>query len=406
MKILSLLLLVLLSSCGTLRKLKSNVKTTEQVHTTEVITNAKDSSTSTVTKQIDSSGTTVTVVFDDNGKDTSTSVEIVTYPAHKEDYFSPRTTEVKTNRKPKSITINQAAKKEDKKEVAAAVKSNDTKAATTDSNKTTEEKKVDKKKSTFPWWFWPLIVVVILVLVLCWYYKITPANALAWLRKKLTKNNNMKSFIILIVLSSLMVGCLAPDKNKTKVEERKSLMRIDTFTNGAIAYNPIDWEETLVDTTAQHAYLGVNEKGQGTWLRKDSSWKKTKVIPRSVFWLTMPKKMVKHFMVVSDYFTEAFIWATVLSLLVVFAAYIFFRDDLVRLAGKGAVGIYFVVAIAVPFRMYQKRPSELADNNVKQLSRAEYDYWLKKDSTFESYWKEKWDRNELSGLTNKEVVNR
>ena len=137
---------------------------------------------------------------------------------------------------------------------------------------------------------------------------------------------------------------------------------------------------------------------------KDTTWKKEKIIPRNVYWLTMSKKLVKHFMKVSDYFTEAFLWATILSILIVFAAYKFFHDDLIRLAGKGAIGIYVVAIVAVPFRMYQKRPSELAMLNVKQLSLAEFEKWKQIDPTFEKFWKEKWEKNELVGLTNKSVV--
>jgi len=208
--------------------------------------------------------------------------------------------------------------------------------------------------------------------------------------------------ITIIAMSVLMFSaCIAPNKNDTKVEVRESLKRIDTFPNGTTAYNQLDWEQVLVDTTGEISYLGLNSKGQGEWMKKDSTWKKAIVIPRNVYWLTMPSKMVKHFMKVSDYFSKPFVLATILSILIVFAAYKFLHDDLIRLAGKGAIGIYVVALLAVPFRMYQKRPSELADLNVKQLSKAEFDYWEKIDPTFEKFWKEKWERNELVSLSNK-----
>jgi hypothetical protein len=195
-------------------------------------------------------------------------------------------------------------------------------------------------------------------------------------------------------------ACIAPDKDKTKVEVRESMKRIDTFPNGSISYNQLDWEQVLVDTSGKHAYLGLNAKGQGQWMTKDSTWKKAAVIPRNVYWLTMSKKMVKHFMKVSDYFTESFLWALLLSIIVAGGLYVFLKKDLIRLAGKGAVGIYVVVALAVPFRMFQKRPSELAMNNVMQLSKAEYEAELKRDPTFETFWKEKWANNGLTGLSN------
>lgn len=183
-------LLSSLSGCSSIRKLKTNVKQTEQVKTTEQITKAKDSSTTTTISKVDSSGTTVTVVFDNDGKDTATNVEIITHAPHKEDYYQPARTEVKTNRKPKSITVNQAAKNKQQQETTAVVKTKETKAVTTDKTTTTKVKQLDKKKSGFAWWFWPLIVLVIIVIVLCWAYKITPATAWAWVRKQFNKTTS------------------------------------------------------------------------------------------------------------------------------------------------------------------------------------------------------------------------
>lgn len=213
----------------------------------------------------------------------------------------------------------------------------------------------------------------------------------------------MKKYMVLISLSLfMMMSCIAPDKDKTKVEVRESLKRIDTFPNGAIAYNQIDWEQTLVDTTGKVSYLGLNSKGQGQWMTKDSTWKKTVVIPRNIYWLTMPRKMVKFFMVASDYFTEDFLWAALLSLAVVIYIFLFHRKDLIKRMGKGgAYGAMMIILIAAPFRMFQKRPSELAMNNVMQLSKAEYEAEVKRDPTFETFWKDKWKNNGLTGLSNK-----
>lgn len=205
----------------------------------------------------------------------------------------------------------------------------------------------------------------------------------------------MKKIFLLITLCSLIfIGCDAPEKNK--VEERTSLMRPDV---------DLDWEITMVDTTGKFSYKGFNEKGQGVWLTKDSTWKKQKKIARSTFWVTMSEKMVKKFMVLTDYFTKDLLLATALLILLAILIRLFIKGDWMRFMGKGgALGFILVAYIGTTIRIAQKRPTELAGNNVKQLSRDEYNYWLKKDSTFEEFWLEKWKRNELMGITNKDAV--
>jgi lipopolysaccharide export LptBFGC system permease protein LptF len=169
-------MMLYLSGCSSIRKLKTNVKQTEQVKTTEQTTKAKDSSVTTVTKKIDSAGTTVTVVFDNDGKDTATNVEITTHPPTKDDYNTGRKIGVKTNRTPKSITVNQADKKADEQTVAANVKTNETKAATTDKQTTTVVKNKQVEKTGFQWWkiVLPIVIILIMLLVLWGAFGITP----------------------------------------------------------------------------------------------------------------------------------------------------------------------------------------------------------------------------------------
>lgn len=182
---------VILTSCSSIRKLKKNVKQTEQVKTTEQTNKAKDSSVTTITKEINSDGATVTVVFENDGKDTATNVEITTYPPHKEDYFfKPQTVSVKTNRKPKSITVNQAKKLQQIKEALASLKTIETKAATTEKKTTTQTKQVEKQKFVFHWW-WLLILLAVVLLFLWLHYNLTPATAVGWLRKQFTNKKSI-----------------------------------------------------------------------------------------------------------------------------------------------------------------------------------------------------------------------
>lgn len=396
------IIVIAMSSCSSIKKLKSNVKQSSKVDSTsQQITKVDSSGTNTITK-VDSSGFNVEVEFE-KGTDTGdVDLEITVHKPSAADYYKPAKVSIKSNKAVKKININDTRKQSEASANTANVKRNDEKKTNVKKEEQKTVKQVEKKKIRFQWWWWLLLLLIpVGVYVLYKKYPVPFRNMFSQI-KKIT---GMKSILLIALSAFLFIGCIAPDKDKTKVEERESLMRTEKAPNGAIVYNQLDWETILVDTTGDYHVKGFNEKGQGAYLVvKDTTWQKSKVIPRSVFHLTMPKKMVKHFMVASDYFTESFLWATILSLLVAAGIYIFLRKDLVRLAGKGAVGIYVVVLIAVPFRMYQKRPSELAMQNVKQLSRSELEEWTKKDPTFETFWKEKWANNELEGLTNKAVV--
>jgi hypothetical protein len=205
---------VILTSCSSIRKLKTNVKQTEQVKTTEQTTKAKDSSVTTVTKKIDSVGTTVTVVFDNDGKDTATNVEITTHPPTKDDYNTGRKIGVKTNRTPKSITVNQADKKTDEQIVAANVKTNETKAATTNKQTTTVVKNKQVEKTGFQWWkiVLPIVIILIILLVLWGAFGITPVALLKRIKSLFTKNKNMKNLILVVTIATLFSSCWKWDK--------------------------------------------------------------------------------------------------------------------------------------------------------------------------------------------------
>lgn len=389
-----LLLFVLLSSCSSIRKMRSNVKESISEKSSDQVTKKTDSTFSTVTKTIDSTGTTVTVEFETDSSNTDTHVEIVTYHPHKDDYDQGVRTEVKTNRKPKNIKVQQSKTNDKVVGTAVSVKKEDTKDATRSKETKTEIKQVDKKKFVFHWW-WILIAIAVLFLWLWFKHKIIPAGAMVWVKNKFTKTHNMKNLILLFTLSAmLMIGCDAPKENK--VEERQSLMRPDV---------DLDWELGTKDTTGDYAVIKpVNGKGQWVTI-KDTTWQKQIKIPRSIFWITMSKKMVREFMVLSNYFTGPVILTIVLAAIVALFCYFFFKFDWTRKLGSGKfAGVIFAVLLIIPFRIAQKRPTELAGNNVAKLSRAEYEYWKAKDSTFRTFWLQKWENNELTGLRNKKVI--
>lgn len=157
----AVMLLCLLASCGSLRKLKTNVK--EKVKTDSVVTQKAtvDSTGTTTITKTDSSGTEVEVEFDAADTTKSTDVEITVYPPSKEDYTQK--VQVKSSKKLKNLKLKQHNKKQEQKQQSAAVKSqNESKLQL---NKETKTKQVEtkKEKSWFSWWWllWLLVPAAI-----------------------------------------------------------------------------------------------------------------------------------------------------------------------------------------------------------------------------------------------------
>lgn len=152
------LMLLLHCSCSSIKKLRTNTKTesvkTEQVQKTE----SKDSTSKTIVKQVDSSGTTVTIVYDSTSADTVTSLDIITYPADKDQYFERIS--IKSSVKPNSITVNKGQKKALEKVDSVSVKSAQAISIKKEEKVTVKTKTVDKKKIVFQWWWIAILAVI------------------------------------------------------------------------------------------------------------------------------------------------------------------------------------------------------------------------------------------------------
>lgn len=395
-----------LSSCSSIRKLKSNLQQSSKVDSSTVKSKTVDSSATTIIKKVDSSGISVIVTFDSTDNDSATTVEIETYPPKKEDYLQPeRTTgiKVKTNRKPKSIEVKQNQKQSNEQNKTTAVSGTEKEKTNVTKTETVKKVEVNKKRFVFHWW-WLLIALAVLLLYLKFKHKITPVGMVqkfvAWLgveSKSFNQNNNMKNLILLLMLStSLFIGCVAPDKKDTTVTELKSMARPDV---------DLDWELAFKDTTGDYAVLRqVNGKGVYVTV-KDTTWQKQIKVPRSTFLLQMSVRQVKLFLSLSNYFTTNLLLGLG-CLVIVLAALIFILWKSAWHWSKPSFGVLVLVVgiIGGCIRIIQKVPAELSDLNKKPLSRAEYDYWKKVDPTFDAFWLDQWSRNELDGVTNKEAI--
>ncbi len=171
-------------------------------------------------------------------------------------------------------------------------------------------------------------------------------------------------------------------------------------------YSP-QTEQILVDTTGDMFIKGFNAKGQGTSsiLIKDTTWQKKVNVPKIVYFIRMTPEQVGKYSKEVGYWTKDFMLACAMLLLITVFTYFALKGDWFKSWGKGgAIGATYLVALSITVRTYQKVPSELAGNNLKQLSRTEYNERVKTDPNFDAFWQEKWDRNELSTITNKKAL--
>jgi len=150
--------LIVASSCTSVKKLRSNVH--QEIVKTETVnkSDTKDSTSKTVVKQIDSSGITVTVVYDSTSADTAISFDIITFPPSKDQYTERIS--IKSSVKPKSITVNKAAKKTDEKFDSTVKKSLTVENVNKEEKTVSKIKTVEKKKVVFHWWWFVLIGLV------------------------------------------------------------------------------------------------------------------------------------------------------------------------------------------------------------------------------------------------------
>ena len=159
--LLAVVLLCMLASCGSLRKLKTNVK--EVVKTDSVVTQQTTvDSTGTTTKLItDSSGTELEIEFDKSDTSKGTDIEVIVYPPSKEDYLQK--VQVKSSKKLKSLKLKQQNKKQEQQQQTTKLNSKTESKAQV--KKETKVKQVvsDKKKSWFSWWWllWLLLPAAI-----------------------------------------------------------------------------------------------------------------------------------------------------------------------------------------------------------------------------------------------------
>lgn len=153
--------LLLLSSCHSLRKIKSSVQKTEEVKKEEVWRQSNDSLSTSKEKVINNQGTKVVIKFD-SAKDALTSDVMVTISNDTKE--GPGVVHISSSKQPKSIEITSNKKQEQTKQQQTKVAAEATEQKTEEKKTALVEVKEEKKKFVFHWWF--IIPAVIIFLII------------------------------------------------------------------------------------------------------------------------------------------------------------------------------------------------------------------------------------------------
>lgn len=184
--LLGVIALCMLASCGSLRKLKTNVKQSTKVDSSSFVTAKVDSSTTSIISKVDSSGLSVHVEVEDENDGSETDVQITVHRPKADDYFSPTTVGVKSNKKVKGVKVDQQEKKAAAETKTADVKKEDTRKTDVKKEEKKKEVVVNKKKTWFSWWWLLLLLVPAAWQLFKRYYPVPYGNIISFIKTKLS----------------------------------------------------------------------------------------------------------------------------------------------------------------------------------------------------------------------------
>lgn len=137
------------------------------------------------------------------------------------------------------------------------------------------------------------------------------------------------------------------------------------------------------DTTGTLSVLKqVNGKGQ--WVQvHDTTWQKQVVVPLHEKIVRMSQKQVNKYVKASGYWKEASLGVFLLLL------FIFLIIKFKSYYSKAVVAVFGVACLAYlgsAIRLIQGRPYKIAENNYKRIHISTFNYYQKKDSTWNYFW--------------------
>lgn len=196
----------------------------------------------------------------------------------------------------------------------------------------------------------------------------------------------MKHYLLFLILAGCilaMSSCLAPENTVHKAVTHENLT-----------------EYYLKDTSGVFHYKGfVN--GKGEWLSKDSTWQVQAKRPLTDHFVSMSNKQVYKYIKLHNWNTNLTIG--IVLILIVVAGWFFISASTWGKGSLMAILMGSVVLLAVGIRTIQKQPADAATNNTKRLTTDQYNYYLKKDSTFNYFWDSLYRENRILDLGGKPV---
>lgn len=193
------LLLALFCSCSSVRKLKSNLKTTVETKSSETVKEQTDATLTIKEKKVETEAGTLIIEYDSSKTDNAFEIEIT--PSKPGDYFPEKKVKIKANRQPNKITLTQQKQSEASKENSTQITNNREQAKQQQAKTTVVAKQEQKEKLMFHWW-WLLIILIVAAVIVLIRYRVP---IVSFTSKIL---NNMKNLFFISMCALLLTSCI------------------------------------------------------------------------------------------------------------------------------------------------------------------------------------------------------
>jgi hypothetical protein len=112
-----------------------------------------------------------------------------------------------------------------------------------------------------------------------------------------------------------------------------------------------------------------------------------------------PANLVKQWLGATRYYEWNLLWAF-LCICAAAGLFVYGSKALITRGSAVLISITAGVFVAIGMDSITRKPFDYSRENQKWLWADDYRKELKRDSTLQTYWKEKWDRNEIQFATN------
>lgn len=359
------LLLTLFCSCSSVRKLKSNLKTTVETNSTENVKEKTDSAVTTKQTKVETEAGALIIEYDSSKNDSAFEIEIT--PSKPGDYFPDNKVKIKANRQPNKITLTQQKKTEASKENSTQLTTNKEQAKEQQAKTTVVAKQEQKTKFVFHWW-WLLIVLIVAAVIAFIRYRVP---IVSFTSKIL---NNMKKALFISMCSFLLTSCIKSftSDNTASFKELKHQFKWQPKYNSDGSYLMIA-DSIYKKVNGVMVKVGVNPRIQ------------KELVQDSVVDIGPGAAIVKKY-IAANPFKEVRIIFGIICLLGIAVTWYFFRWT--------PKGTFFMLPQAVlsfvlfyfGMKALQRQAYEASKENTKQITTDQYRHYFTQDPEGVYFW--------------------